>query len=1081
MRLNQVRVLLGLLVSLSAGALLFAAPQHAQENAPRWKTFAQLNPDAPQGLGDAYVLTRDNGQTICRPMNETEARQLKIDRERTGLRIIHSASEAQSERSFERLETQQGLKIILRGTAQLDSFPEAKTAFLRAAALWESVIATPITVVIDVDYGTTRFGQAYPANVIGSTSSQILGDSNGYPDFRQALIENAQTPAQAAIFNALPAGSIKLDMGTTTGAYAPSSVLRAMGILDPVADPSGETQYGAPPAIGFNSAIPFDLDPSNGIDFDKIDFNATAAHEIGHALGFSSLAGYRELSTTFSLSPSVWDIFRFHPGVGLNTFGTEARSLLSGGEQITYAGGEEFALSTGRPDGSGGDGRQASHWKDDSATGQYIGLMDPTATDGQREDITAADLTALRLFGYKLKSNLTMSETLSVDDNTRESGTGFTGALIVNRFTPARYPATVRGLKTVIRVITDSPSPAGGTLRVVVFGDPNRTGQPPTNPALQFDRTFTVPNIAASRFVEFTFDGPAINSGDFYIGVQATGVQFNFGVDTTGQPLRESSFISTDNGASFQTLKGNLSTTTAKLMLRALVAEPFDATPAPSLAAGSPSSIAPGGPAFTLTVQGAGFKSDSVVKWNGGNRPTTFISSSRLQAAISAADIAGAGSAAVTVTTPGGGDSAAFTVSIAAENPAPAITGLTPTQAPVGTTLTINVFGRNFTPNSVVRVGGNNRATTFVDSTQVSALLPTSDLASAGNSVVTVVNPAPGGGTSNEAAFGVVACSYSLSASTQSFNSTGGSSGVVLTAIGSCGWSAMADVPWITFTAPDNASGVGNNVITYRLAANTSASLRTGNVTIGGRSVLVRQAGVLTTVSAANFGLAVAPEAIVAAFGAGLANNAQTATATPLPTNLGGVSVRVTDSAGASRSAPLFFVSPTQVNYQIPVGTATGTAMAAVSVDGLLVSTGALNVGSVAPSLFSANSSGQGIAAAVLLRVKPGNQQSFEPIAEFNAAQNKFVAKPIDLGPETDQVFLVLFGTGVRGRSLLSAVTAQVGGLSISPQFAGPQGTLVGVDQINLPLARSLKGRGEVQIELTVDGKTANTVTVTIQ
>lgn len=72
-----------------------------------------------------------------------------------------------------------------------------------------------------------------------------------------------------------------------------------------------------------------------------------------------------------------------------------------------------------------------------------------------------------------------------------------------------------------------------------------------------------------------------------------------------------------------------------------------------------PSATAPGGPAFTLTVNGTGFVSGAVVNWNGSGRTTAFVSSSRVTAAISAADIANTGTATVTVTSPapGGGTS----------------------------------------------------------------------------------------------------------------------------------------------------------------------------------------------------------------------------------------------------------------------------------------------------------------------------------------------------------------------------------------------------------------------------------------
>ena len=86
----------------------------------------------------------------------------------------------------------------------------------------------------------------------------------------------------------------------------------------------------------------------------------------------------------------------------------------------------------------------------------------------------------------------------------------------------------------------------------------------------------------------------------------------------------------------------------------------------PSLSSLNPASATAGGPAFTLTVTGTNFVSDSVVRWNGANRPTTFGSASQLTAAIPASDIAGAGTATVTVFNPGpgGGTSNAVTFTI---------------------------------------------------------------------------------------------------------------------------------------------------------------------------------------------------------------------------------------------------------------------------------------------------------------------------------------------------------------------------------------------------------------------------------
>lgn len=76
------------------------------------------------------------------------------------------------------------------------------------------------------------------------------------------------------------------------------------------------------------------------------------------------------------------------------------------------------------------------------------------------------------------------------------------------------------------------------------------------------------------------------------------------------------------------------------------------------------------------------------------------------------------------------------------------------------------------------------------------------------------------------------------------------------------------------------------------------------------------------------------------------------ATSLPLPTSLAGTTVRVKDSAGVQRDAPLFFVSPTQINYQIPAGTENGSATVTVISGAGALSSGASTIASVAPDCF---------------------------------------------------------------------------------------------------------------------------------
>ena len=238
----------------------------------------------------------------------------------------------------------------------------------------------------------------------------------------------------------------------------------------------------------------------------------------------------------------------------------------------------------------------------------------------------------------------------------------------------------------------------------------------------------------------------------------------------------------------------------------------------------------------------------------------------------------------------------------------------------------------------------------------------------------------------------------------------------------------------------------------------------------------------LVTVSAASYHLTgLSSDSIATSFGTGLATASIAATTLPLPTEIAGTTVKVKDSAGTERLAPLLYVSPTQVNYLIPVGTALGAATVTITSGGGSVSSGIVLIKPVAPSLFAANGDGQGVAAALALRVKADGSQSYEEVVQFDAVQNRFIARPIDLGPESDQVYLVLFGTGIRSRSSLSAVIATIGGAYAAVSFAGMQQDFEGLDQVNVLVPRSLMGRGEVDVLLTVEAQMANPVRIQIK
>jgi len=181
---------------------------------------------------------------------------------------------------------------------------------------------------------------------------------------------------------------------------------------------------------------------------------------------------------------------------------------------------------------------------------------------------------------------------------------------------------------------------------------------------------------------------------------------------------------------------------------------PPSGNPVPSLTSISPTSAPVGSAEFTLTATGSKFISSSVVRWNGSNRTTTFVSATQLTATIPASDLATAAAAQVTIfnPSPGGGTSTARTFNV--ENPAPTLNSISPTSATAGgAVFTLTVDGSNFVSGSVVRWNGNSRTTTFVSATQLTASIPASDIASGGTAQVTVFNPTPGGGTTTALTF----------------------------------------------------------------------------------------------------------------------------------------------------------------------------------------------------------------------------------------------------------------------------------------------------------------------------------------
>ena len=368
----------------------------------------------------AFVMRLNaQGQATCRAATPSERRGI-IQRRGDSV-VIYAGAPRRGEsgangpssnapgEQLPNLQPSAGLRIVLHGTSQLNQNQTAKNAFIVAANHWEALISTPITVVLDVDFGTTFFGTPYPSSdIIGASGSE--DDTRPYTEVRDRLLANSPTAAEAQLYNALPVAAVPTQLSNQT--FKSLTVrfsranARALGFVSDILDPNSIPAGGGDAGIGFNSAFPFDFDPNNGIDSNKIDFDSTATHEIGHALGFVSESGGAVYAPT-----TIWDLFRFRPGAAnLGALATAPRIMTSGGTQVYFNGQtntfgtQELRLSTGGPSGDAGDGNQSSHWKDDDITFQYIGIMDPTIDLGERNTITTNDVNTLDSFGYSVGS-----------------------------------------------------------------------------------------------------------------------------------------------------------------------------------------------------------------------------------------------------------------------------------------------------------------------------------------------------------------------------------------------------------------------------------------------------------------------------------------------------------------------------------------------------------------------------------------------------------------------------------------------------------------------------------------------------
>ncbi len=312
------------------------------------------------------------------------------------------------------LSTTFGVAVVLMAaTAQanvtFNLIPEAGTpqfaidGFSAAANLWSSRLADNITVNVQIGFsplGPGIIGQAGSAFAEPSYAAvtQALGshrtsadDSSSYAALQPGASFNRMINHTSDNPNGANSAAPYLDTMDRVGMTTANA--KALGLLAPGSSVDA--------LIRFSSDFSFDFNHGATITPGQIDFVGAAAHELGHALGF--ISGVDDIDTANGAFPGgtfssdLLDLFRYSSlsvasGAGITDYTADNRakyfSVDGGATQVAlFANGLVY-----------GDGRQASHWKDNLG----IGIMDPTAGFGERLDISGSDLRAFDVLGYTL-------------------------------------------------------------------------------------------------------------------------------------------------------------------------------------------------------------------------------------------------------------------------------------------------------------------------------------------------------------------------------------------------------------------------------------------------------------------------------------------------------------------------------------------------------------------------------------------------------------------------------------------------------------------------------------------------------
>jgi len=273
----------------------------------------------------------------------------------------------------------------------------------------------------------------------------------------------------------------------------------------------------------------------------------------------------------------------------------------------------------------------------------------------------------------------------------------------------------------------------------------------------------------------------------------------------------------------------------------------------------------------------------------------------------------------------------------------------------------------------------------------------------------------------------------------------------------------------LTIAIPDNMLATAG-VLTFEVRATDTTVSVTRTLVVRDPAKINAQASMLTL--AASYGDKAAPGSMIALFGTHLATSSGPASSFPLPTTINGTQVFLDGEA-----MQLLYVGDDtggfgQINFILPDNLTAGSKEVLVLASDGFTTLGTVVIEDQAPGVFTLDQTGTGLPIGITTT----DGLNYSLIWDQN-----FAPTPITVGPVETPTYLTLFGTGWRHRTALSAVTVMINGVAAEVTYCAEQPDFPGLDQLNLIIPSSLAGAGSVTVTITIDGKTANPTTITLQ